>query len=78
MLESVAVHLLARLGGVRPLLETDKREALRHTGLPVLGQEDSGDAAEPLEHIPQFLLLRHFRDLWLERYVSMLYAQRTT
>lgn len=59
MLKSEAVHLVARAGRIRPLLETDEGEALGQAGLPVLRQEHSRDPTEPLEHIPELLLFCH-------------------
>lgn len=59
MLKSEAVHLVARPGRVRPLLETDEGEALGQASLSVLRQEHSCDTAEPLEHIPELLLFCH-------------------
>ena len=56
-----AIDLLARLRGIGPLLETDKRKPLRAARLPVLGQEHPRHAPEALEDLPQVLLLRELR-----------------
>ena len=59
MLEAPAVHLVARLDGIVPVRKADEGKALGQASITILGQEDSSDAAEPLEHISQLLLLGH-------------------
>lgn len=61
--EAEAVHLIASLDRVVPIRKANKRKALRQARVAVLGQEDARDAAEPLEHVAQFLLFRHLGDL---------------
>jgi len=63
MLEAIAIHLLARFGSIGPLLKADERKALCQTRFSVLGEEDSSDTAEPLEHVSELLFFCHLRDL---------------
>lgn len=53
MLETKSVHLVACRDSVAVVCEADEGETLGHTSFPVLGEEDSGDTAETLEHIAQ-------------------------
>ena len=64
MPETKAVHLVAGLNCIVAVGKADKRKTLGHASVAVLGKEDAGDAAEPLEHVAQFLLLGHLRDLF--------------
>ena len=63
MLETITVHLGASLDRVRPIDKADESEPLGQPRISVLGQEDSGDTAKPLEHIAQFSLLCHLGHL---------------
>ena len=67
MLETEAIHLVARLDGVRPVDETDKGKTLGHACFPILGEENSGDTAEALEHVTQLVLFRHLGDLEIHK-----------
>ena len=58
-----AIDLLARLSGIRPLLITNKREALRPAGLAILCQKNARDAAKALKDLTQILLLRELGHL---------------
>jgi hypothetical protein len=52
-----SIHLLTRLGSIRPVRITDKRKALGPPRLPVLGQKDPRNMSVFAEHVPQILLL---------------------
>lgn len=63
MLETITIHLLARLRSICPLRKRNERKALRHSGFSVLGQEHTCDATETLEHVAELLFFCHFGDL---------------
>lgn len=66
MPETKAIHLVARLDRIVAIRIADERKALGHARVAVLGEEDTCDAAEPLEHVAQFLLFCHLGDLHIQ------------
>lgn len=60
---SVTIHLLARNSRIGALDKADESESLCFARLSVLGQEDTGDAAETLEHGAEVVFFGEFGDL---------------
>lgn len=63
MLETEAIHLVARLDRIGVIREADERKTLGHSRIPILGQEHSRNTTEALEHVAQLALFRHLGDL---------------
>lgn len=62
-----AIHLLASKFCVATIRIADESKALGPLGFPVPGKEDSGNATETLEEIPQLVLLCQLADLFAEK-----------
>lgn len=58
-----SIHLLARLGRIRPIRKRHKRKTLRPPRLPILGQKHTRNMSKPAKHIPQILLLSNLRHI---------------
>lgn len=58
-----AIHFFAGTCGIAAICKTDESKALGPLSFSVSGQEHSGDTTEPLEQIPDFLLLCQLADL---------------
>lgn len=58
-----SINLLTRLSGIRPFLETDKREPLGPIRFPILGQEYPRHASKTFENLAEIVFFGEFGDL---------------
>lgn len=60
---TITIELLARPRCISSVGEADEGETFRSPRLPVLGEEDTGDAAETFENVAEVAFLGEFGDL---------------